>query len=120
MEKSNSGSRMILIQDLGILLFMLSMFGAALITGLTDKELVYQHALLMAAMLFSALLTGLRAQVAGTVITALSVLVFTVYKLYTRLAYFTPIEWTPKLFGFGSRPFLAPDPPRVLPIVISF
>ncbi len=98
MEKNKAASRLILIQDLGILLFMLSMLGAALITGLTDKELMYQHTALMLAMLLSALLTGLRAQVAGTVITALSVLVFTVYKLYIRLAYFTPIEWTAYLW----------------------
>ncbi|MBR6029719.1 MAG: GGDEF domain-containing protein [Clostridia bacterium] len=98
MEKSTSASRSILIQDVGILLFALAMLGASLVTGLTDKTLVYQNAALLLAMTLSALLTGLRARVAGTVVTALTILVFTVYKLYNRIAYAVPIEWTAYLW----------------------
>ena len=84
MEKNTSASRTILFQDLGILLFMLSMLGAALITGFSEKALIYQQAVMMLAMMFSALLTVLRARVAGTVLTALTLLAFTAYKLYNR------------------------------------
>ena len=105
MEKNTSASRTILFQDLGILLFMLSMLGAALITGFSERALIYQHAALMLAMIFSAMLTVLRARVAGTVFTALSLLAFTAYKLYNRLAYSVPIEWTaflwPALLGLS-------------------
>lgn len=94
MEKNASGSRTILIQDLGLLMFMLSMLGAALITGLTEKALLYQHVALMLGMIFSALLTALRARIAGTALTAVSLLAFTAYKVYYRLAYSVSIEWT--------------------------
>ena len=98
MEKNTSASRTILFQDLGILLFMLSMLGAALITGFSEKALIYQHAVMMLAMMFSALLTVLRARV-------LTLLAFTAYKLYNRLAYSVPIEWTaflwPALLGIS-------------------
>lgn len=105
MEKNTSASRTILFQDLGILLFMLSMLGAALITGFSEKALIYQQVVMMLAMMFSALLTVLRARVAGTVLTALTLLAFTAYKLYNRLAYSVPIEWTaflwPALLGMS-------------------
>ena len=94
METNTSTSRKVLLQDLGILLFILSLTGGAVITALGGKELLYQHiALLMAAML-TALLVVLRARTAGTIITAVSLLVFAVYKLYQRIAFRIPIEIT--------------------------
>lgn len=98
MEKNTSASRSVLIQDAGILLFMLSTLASALVTGLGDRTLVYQNAALMLAMTFAALLTALRARVGGTVVTALTVLVFTAYKMYNRIAYGAAIEWTAYLW----------------------
>lgn len=94
METNTSTSRKVLLQDLGILLFILSLTGGAVITALGGKELLYQHIALLLAAMLTALLVVLRARTAGTIITAVSLLVFAVYKLYQRIAFRIPIEIT--------------------------
>ncbi len=94
METNTSTSRKVLLQDLGILLFTLSLTGGAVITALGGKELLYQHIALLLAAMLTALLVVLRARTAGTIITAVSLLVFAVYKLYQRIAFRIPIEIT--------------------------
>ena len=49
-------------------------------------------------LLLISLLVMLRAQVAGAIVTALSLLSFTVYKLYTHVVSSVPIEWTAYLW----------------------
>ena len=94
MNTNTSSSRKVLLQDLGIFLFIMCVLAGALITALAGKDLLYQHVALMMCMLGIALLVVLRAQTAGTVLTAVSLMVFTVYKLYSRIALHTPIELT--------------------------
>ena len=92
--KSNktSSSRVILSQDLGVLLYLICVTGAALVTVLAGQEYIYQNTAMLLAIAFSSTLTAMRARIAGAVTSALTVLVFTGYKLYMRLAYNDPIE----------------------------
>ena len=94
MNTNTSTSRKVLMQDLGIFLFIMCVLAGAMITALAGKDLLYQHTVLMMAMMGIALLVVLRAQTAGTVLTAVSLLAFTVYKLYSRIAFHAPIELT--------------------------
>ena len=94
MNPKTSVKRTVLLQDLGILLFMASLFAAAMITALTGRELLYPNVVLLSCLMLTALLVILRAQVAGAILTAVTLLGFTVYKVYVRMAYGTPIEPT--------------------------
>ena len=94
MDQETRTSRIFLLQDLGILLFMTAILGAALLTALTDKSLIYQHVALILGIFLSALLLGLRARIAGIVVSGVLILLFAVYKLYNRFAYNIPIETT--------------------------
>ncbi len=94
MERDSTTSRKILIQDLGILLFMLSVSGAGLITALAGKDLLYQNSALLLAVIMTSLLVVLRVRVAGTVAAAVTILAFTIYKIYNYFAYSIPIEPT--------------------------
>lgn len=105
---STSVSRKILMQDTGLLLFMLSILAAALITALAGKDLIVQNAVMLLALGLSTTLVVMRARVAGTVVTGATILFFTVYKLYRHLAYLDAIEWTAygwpfvQLIGLGG------------------
>ncbi len=94
MEQNDSTSRKILLLDLGLLLFFLCVAGAALLTALAGTEVLYQNVAMLLLMLLSTLLAVLRARIAGTVTAALTILGFTIYKLYWHLAYSAAIEWT--------------------------
>lgn len=94
MEQNSSTSRKILLQDLGLLLFFLCVAAAALITALAGRDVLYQNVVIMILMLFSSCLVVLRARIAGTVLTALTLFGFAVYKLYWRIAYGAEIEWS--------------------------
>ena len=98
MEQDTRTSRIILYQDLGILLFLTAVLAAALITGLSDKALLYQHVILTMAIVFAALLTGLRTRVGGIVLSGVTILLFAVYKLFYYFAYDVRIEWTAYLW----------------------
>lgn len=98
MNPKTSVKRTVLLQDLGMLLFMASLFAAALITALTGRDLLYQNVVLLACLMLTALLVILRAQVAGAILTAVVLLGFAVYKVYVRMAYGTPIELTAYLW----------------------
>ena len=98
MEQDTRTSRIILYQDLGLLLFLLAVLAAALITGLSDKTLLYQHVVLMMAIMLSAMITGLRTRVGGIIISGITILLFAIYKLFNRFAYYVQIEWTAYLW----------------------
>ena len=98
MEQDTRTSRIILYQDLGLLLFLLAVLAAALITGLSDKALLYQHVVLMMAITLSAMITGLRTRVGGIIISGITILLFAIYKLFYRFAYYVQIEWTAYLW----------------------
>ena len=100
MEKNVSVSRKILLQDLGILLFMISVAAAALITALGGRDTLYQNVAMMLAVLLSSVLLAMRAKVAGAVTAGLTILVFAAYKLYMRFSYAAAIEWTAFLWPF--------------------
>lgn len=100
MEKNVSVSRKILLQDLGILLFMISVAAAALITALGGRDMLYQNVAMMLAVLLSSVLLVMRAKVAGAVTAGLTILVFAAYKLYMRFSYAAAIEWTAFLWPF--------------------
>jgi GGDEF domain-containing protein len=94
MEQSTATSRKILLQDVGIFMFMLSTAGGALIVALAGRQLLYQNILMLMGLAFVSLLVVMRAQAAGVVSSALIILIFTAYKLYNRIAYNTEIELT--------------------------
>lgn len=98
MEQDTRTSRIILYQDLGLLLFLLAVLAAALITSLSDKTLLYQHVVLMMAIMLSAMITGLRTRVGGIIISGITILLFAIYKLFNRFAYYVQIEWTAYLW----------------------
>ena len=100
MENNVSVSRKILLQDLGILLFMISVAAAALITALGGRDMLYQNVAMMLAVLLSSVLLVMRAKVAGAVTAGLTILVFAAYKLYMRFSYAAAIEWTAFLWPF--------------------
>ena len=100
MENNVSVSRKILLQDLGILLFMISVAAAALITALGGRDMLYQNVAMMLAVLLSSVLLVMRAKVAGAVTAGLTMLVFAAYKLYMRFSYAAAIEWTAFLWPF--------------------
>ncbi len=98
MDRESRTSRIFLIQDFGILLFMAAVMAASLITALTDKSLVYQHTALLVGIMLSSLLLGLRARIGGIMVSGAMILLFAIYKLYMYFAYKTPIEWTAYLW----------------------
>ena len=98
MDKDTSTSWRVLAQDLGILLFFVCVGSGALITALGERTVLRQNVILLMVLLLISLLVMLRAQVAGAIVTALSLLSFTVYKLYTHVVSSVPIEWTAYLW----------------------
>ncbi len=94
MREEKINSRSILLQDLGVFLFMTSIIGGSLIVALEEKELLYQNVALLFGIFLVGLLIILRAKTAGIIVSSVIILVFTIYKLYMRLAYLKPIEWT--------------------------
>ena len=98
MDNNVFSSRKILLQDLGVLVFMLSVLGAALITALAGSALVYQNTAMLLAILLSSMLVAMRVRIAGTVVSAVTLLAFAAYKLYRHMAYGADIEWTAYLW----------------------
>ncbi len=94
MSEEKINSRSILLQDLGVFLFMASIITGSLIVALGNKEFLYQNVALLFGIFLVGLLIILRARTAGIIVSSIIILVFTIYKLYMRLAYFKPIEWT--------------------------
>ncbi len=100
MDQDTSSSRIFLYQDLGIFLFVVALIAAALITALSGNTLLYQHVALIMGIAVASLLLGLRARVGGIVVCGITIIVFAVYKLYSRFAHNTPIEWTAYVWPF--------------------
>lgn len=96
--KSTSTSRQILLQDLGILLFIGSAAAGAIITAISGRALLYQHVFLLFSVFLIAVLITLRAKGTGTVCAAITLVVFTVYKLYRYFSFGEAIEWTAYLW----------------------
>lgn len=94
MREGTINSKSILLQDLGVFLFMASIISGSLIVALTGRELLYQNVAMLFGVFLVGLLIILRARTAGVIVSSVIILVFTIYKLYMRLAYLKPIEWT--------------------------
>lgn len=94
MREETINSKSILLQDLGVFLFMASIISGSLIVALTGRELLYQNVAMLFGVFLVGLLIILRARTAGVIVSSVIILVFTIYKLYMRLAYLKPIEWT--------------------------
>ena len=65
MREGTINSRSILLQDLGVFLFMASIISGSLIVALEDKELLYQNVALLFGIFLVGLLIILRARTAG-------------------------------------------------------
>ena len=111
-ENTTTG-KVILRQDLGILMFLISVIGGALITALAGRDLLAQNIVLMIGLFLILLLGSLRSNVAATIVTAVLILSFSVYKLYNHFAYSTAIErsaylwpllFVSALFGITPQP----------------
>lgn len=98
MKEETRNSRSILLQDLGVFLFMACIITASMIVALTDRSLLYQNVIMLFGLFLIALLIVLRARTAGIISASVIILVFTIYKLYMRIAYLKPIEWTAYLW----------------------
>lgn len=94
MREGTINSKSILLQDLGVFLFMASIISGSLIVALTGRELLYPNVAMLFGVFLVGLLIILRARTAGVIVSSVIILVFTIYKLYMRLAYLKPIEWT--------------------------
>lgn len=94
MKEGTSNSRSILLQDLGVFLTMACIISGSLIVALTDKGLLYQNVLLLFGLFLVTMLVILRARTAGVIVASIIILIFTIYKLYMRIAYLKPIELT--------------------------
>ena len=94
MKEGTSNSRSILLQDLGVFLTMACIITGSLIVALADRVLLYQNVLLLFGLFLIVMLVILRARTAGVITASIIILVFTIYKLYMRIAYLKPIEMT--------------------------
>ncbi|MGN1023981.1 MAG: GGDEF domain-containing protein, partial [Lachnospiraceae bacterium] len=82
-NKMQAGSA-ILQQDLGILMFLLGLLGAAVIVSFSStNELRMQNIILMLVLVAVGMLAMMRAGTAAVIAAALEILFFTIYKLFT-------------------------------------
>ena len=84
-ENTTTG-KVILRQDLGILMFLISVIGGALITALAGRDLLAQNIVLLIGLFLILLLGSRRSNIAATIVTAVLILRFSIYKLYNSLS----------------------------------
>lgn len=93
-------NRNILLQDIGILLFLACVFAGTMITALSPEELLMQNAVMLVGMFFIAVLAVFRMRYLAVVLTAFQILAFTAYKLYMYSVSRDQIEVTAYLWAF--------------------
>ena len=107
MKKDTTTARTMLLQDLGMLLFLVSLFAGSAITALSSQELLLQNMLLLMGLFLCAVLVLFHARYAAVVITAFEILALAVYKLYQYFANGVTIELTAYFWGFVLLTLLA-------------
>lgn len=93
-------SREILFQDLGMLLYLVALFGGTLILGFSEETLRLQNAVMLLLAFLVALLVAFRMRVAAIICAALQILLFCAYKLYQYAAFHISIEYTAYAWPF--------------------
>lgn len=93
-------NRNILLQDVGILLFLACVFAGTMITALSPEQLLMQNAVMLVGMFFIAVLAVFRMRYLAAVVTAFQILAFTAYKLYTYSVSRDQIEITAYFWAF--------------------
>jgi GGDEF domain-containing protein len=92
--------RILLLQDIGMLLFLICLFVSTMIVALSPETLLTQNVLMLLVLFLSAVLIVFRAQYAAVVLTGFQILAFTAYKLYFYVSEHAAIEKTAYLWVF--------------------
>ena len=92
MNENTSVSRQVLLQDIGLILFMFSMLAGCLITVIASKAYLTQNVIMLFGVFLTGFLASLRAKTASTIAAAVEILIFAVYKIYSYAAYHQAIE----------------------------
>ncbi len=100
--KGTRASGVLLRQDLGLLMFLFGLLGAAVLVSLSSTDaLRVQNMTLMLVLATVCMLAMMRAGTAAVIAAALEILFFTIYKLFDYAENGTPIEtgayWWPAL-----------------------
>ena len=91
-------SRILLLQDLGMLLFLICLFVGTMIVALSPETLLTQNVLMLLALFLTTILVVFRAQYAAVVLTGFQILAFAAYKLFFYISEHTAIEKTAYLW----------------------
>ncbi|MCH4193595.1 MAG: GGDEF domain-containing protein [Butyrivibrio sp.] len=75
-------NRVQLLQDFGMLLFLMSVFTGTMIVVVSDESLRMQNLIMLVGVFLIAVLTVFRVQYTAVVVTAFQILFFAAYKLY--------------------------------------
>lgn len=92
--------RILLLQDIGMLLFLTCLFVSTMIVALSPEALLTQNVLMLLVLFLTAVLIVFRVQYAAVVLTGFQILAFAAYKLYFYLSAHIGIEKTAYLWAF--------------------
>lgn len=93
MNENSSASRQVLLQDIGLILFMASLMAGSLITANSSKVYLIQNVIMLFGVFLTGFLMSLRARTASIVSASVEILIFAVYKIYRYAAYHQAIEF---------------------------
>ncbi|MCI1966259.1 MAG: GGDEF domain-containing protein [Oscillospiraceae bacterium] len=96
--KLSLSGRILLLQDIGMLLFLTCLFVSTMIVVFSAEALLTQNVLMLLAIYLTVILVVFRAQYAAVVLDGFQILAFTVYKLYFYASEQIPIEKTAYLW----------------------
>ena len=100
MKSQRSDGRTILIQDLGMVLFLAAVFLSAFLTVEAGEETPVQNLVLLIGLSAVSMLAALRIRTAAVILTAFEILAFSAYKLFRYAAYHMAIEMTAYCWPF--------------------
>lgn len=98
--KNILANRSLLVQDIGMLLFLACLFVSTMIVAFSPESFLTQNLIMLLLLFFTAVLVVFRAQYAATVLTAFQILAFTAYKLYFYASEHAEIQKTDYLWVF--------------------
>ncbi|XOQ45249.1 MAG: hypothetical protein ACFWTN_12500 [Clostridium sp.] len=98
--KNILAGRSLLLQDIGMLLFLACLFISTMIVAFSPESLLTQNLIMLLLLFFTAVLAVFRAQYAAIVLTAFQIFAFTAYKLYLYFSERAQIEQTDYLWAF--------------------
>lgn len=100
MVKQSKINGTVLLQDLGMFLFLVSLFGAAFIAAFAGIDLLTQNMILLSGVALVTVLIVFRVQYVGAVVAAFEMIAFTVFKLFRYFADGQAIESTAYFWPF--------------------